>query len=358
MLFFYLGLAVTLSSLALLLSHFLLRKKRFPLFLRILLRIGEFLLSTTIAFLFVGLLTVPRFLFIIMVALYVALLMDALARIIVLIVEAIRKKKSVLLLPILTLSLSIGYTGYGMVKMEIVVPEHIEVRSSKLKRSYDFAFLADLHVGSAQPFSITEKTVREVKSTDLDFILIGGDLVDLFTTKEQMQASFALFEDAPCPVYFIDGNHEIDDLRPSCFSKEEMEQEAIARGIHILKDDFVFIGEDLLLLGREDLASSKRKGYEELVNPRPDSFLLIADHQPGDFKAASSYGVDLQISGHTHDGQVFPLGWFYALATYPYGNYYQGASRLYVSSGAAGWGAPIRTQGPSAYQIVHLSPAK
>lgn len=240
--------------------------------------------------------------------------------------------------------------------MEIVTPEYVECSSEKIAHPYSFAFLSDVHIGSAQPFSITEKTIKAVGESDIDFVVIGGDFVDAYTSKEEMAKAFTLFGGLGIPVYFIHGNHEITDLGPSSFTFEEMVLTAKENGIHVLEDEFVQIGEDLLLLGRMDLASDKRLGYEKLNNPNPASFLLTVDHQPTEFASAASFGVDLQLSGHTHDGQIFPLGWLYYLATYPHGNFYSGSSRLFVTDGASGWATPLRTQGHCHYEIVRLTP--
>lgn len=334
----------------------LLRKKAIPLALRILLPIAEILLSIALAYWLMVYLYAPRPVILFLIGLHDVTLIDGLSSLISLLVGAIRRKKvHFLLLPILSCVLSLGHASYGVANMEIVGEHHIEHTSEKILHPHTFAFLTDIHVGSSQPFSVTEKTIASIASKDLDFLLIGGDVVDCFTSREEMKKTFALFSSFPFPVYLTYGNHEVDDLGQN-FTDEELRAEIKANDVHLLEDEFVPIGEDLLLLGRVDLAYKERKGYESLVNPSPSSFLLTLDHQPFDFESASSFGVDLQLSGHTHAGQLLPLGWLYRLATYSYGDYYRASSRLYVTPGASGWAAPLRTQGHSQYEIVHLNP--
>ena len=354
--FVFLALFILLLLGVFVIARVFLRKKAIPLPLRILLPVMEILLSILLAYWLMAYLYAPRLVISFLMALYVVTFVDGFACLFVLLLEAIRRKKAhFLLLPILSCALSLSYGAYGMIHMEIVKENHIEHVSEKILRPYTFAFLADLHVGSSQPFAVTEKTIASIASEDLDFLLLGGDIVDCFTTKEEMKATFALFSSYSFPVYMVYGNHEVDDLGAN-FTDEEMRQELSANRIILLEDQFVPIGEDFLLLGRQDRASKGRKGYEALTNPSPASFLLALDHQPTDFIAASTFGVDFQLSGHTHGGQLLPLGWFYRFATYSYGDYYHASSRLYVTSGASGWAAPLRTQRQSQYHIVHLRP--
>ena len=353
---FCLILSILLILGVFLLCRILLRKKAIPLPLRIILPIAEILISITLAYWLMVYLYAPRLVIIFLFGAYAVLLIDGIAALLTLLVEGIRRKKAhFLFLPLLSCALSLSYATFGIINMEVVSEMDIEHTSSKLTHAYTFAFLADLHVGTSQPFSITEKTLHSIQSKDVDFLLLGGDIVDCFTTKEEMKQTFALFSSYTFPVYFVYGNHEADDVGSS-FTDAELRQEAKNNNVTLLEDEFVPLGEDLLLLGRKDLNQKDRKGYEELINPSPSSFLLALDHQPTDFKAASSFGVDLQLSGHTHDGQLFPLGYLYNLATYPFGDYYHASSRLFVSPGASGWGAPLRTQGRTSYHIVRLSP--
>ena len=94
-----------------------------------------------------------------------------------------------------------------------------------------------------------------------------------------------------------------------------------------------------------------------LLGAERERFLLVADHQPVDVEENASEGVDLLLSGHTHAGQIFPVGYLIDLSGgMRYGLYRKGACRVIVSSGEAGWGFPIRTQGKCEYVVVHLRP--
>ena len=95
------------------------------------------------------------------------------------------------------------------------------------------------------------------------------------------------------------------------------------------------------------------------IPPRPEgSFVLLADHSPYETEDIIASGADLQISGHTHAGQLFPLQWIYRLAGYDaYGWFHHGETDVYVSSGASGWGFPFRTEAGCHYEVVTLQPS-
>lgn len=103
-------------------------------------------------------------------------------------------------------------------------------------------------------------------------------------------------------------------------------------------------------------AKDERLEADVLLNGADtDRFILVADHQPNNVKSNAEYGADLQLSGHTHGGQMLPLGWMtFMYNGYVYGQYQEADTDIIVSSGFAGWGFSIRTQGVSEYVVVDL----
>ena len=136
-----------------------------------------------------------------------------------------------------------------------------------------------------------------------------------------------------------------------------MEETIQSNGITIVNDEFISLTEDLTLLGRVDMTIESRKAGSSLANPYPASYLLVADHEPFEFGSGGVPNVDLQISGHTHAGQLFPLDLFYRFAVPTYGEYHDGNSTLYVSAGASGWRAPLRTVVGCQFDVITLKPA-
>ncbi|MCR5041083.1 MAG: metallophosphoesterase [Clostridia bacterium] len=298
-----------------------------------------------------------------LMALYVALLADAAACAVYGIYRRIGKKEySRKVLKCFSLVFGVLFFVYGVVNMQLVVPKYSSYSSEKLTQEHRFVFLADLHVGSAQSFSVTEKTVEKIALESPEFVILGGDIVDDYTTEAEMKDTFALFGSLGVPVYYIYGNHDRQGHAEYAggvkFTPEELETTMEDCGVTVLKDKYVSIAPDLVLLGREDISEGEgRSEAGTLVNPAPDSFLIVADHQPVQFKENLVCGTDLQLSGHTHAGQLFPLRAFYSLIGYCSGEYRVNGSVLLVSSGACGWRMPLRTDARCNYEVITLSPA-
>ena len=351
-----------LAELLLSAAQFLLRRKKSRPLLRALIIAGKFLLAILSAFLPmagpVQLRAVQPF----MMAAYVAVFADAAADAAVSAVLAIRKKeRRFSVYKTVSLVCGVLFLVYGVVNMEVVTPKEHVYTSEKLTREHTVAFIADLHVGSAQPFSVTEKTIEEVRALRPEATVLGGDIVDDYTTKEEMEATFRLFGEFDTPVYYLYGNHDrqghAEYAGGKKFTREELEKAMTDNGVIILKDAYAELSDEVLLLGREDLTEKEgRADVSSLPNPDPEKFLIVADHQPVDFKNNLKSGCDLQLSGHTHAGQLFPLGLFYNVIGYNYGDYREGGAVMNVSAGACGWRVPLRTEAHCHYEVVRLVP--
>ncbi len=299
-----------------------------------------------------------------LMALYVALLADAVADLVYTIVCAAKKKEqSFKVYKAVSLLCGAAFLAFGIWNMETVTPRYHTYTSEKLQQEHTIVFLADLHVGSAQPFSVTEKTFESVKAQQPDCLILGGDIVDDYTTKAEMEAAFALLKDIGFPVYYVYGNHDrqghAEYANGRQFTEEELAQAMENNGIVVLQDAYASLAPDLMLLGREDISAGEgRADAATLQNPMPDCYLVVADHQPTEFKAQSAaVGTDLQLSGHTHAGQLFPLKWLYALiGGYVYGDYTEGDAIMNVSAGACGWRMPLRTDARCNFEVIRLAP--
>lgn len=301
-----------------------------------------------------------------MMALYVALLADALVDLIGAVVDAIRKqKRSFVPYKIVSVLCGVLLLSYGVWNMQTVKPNAHTYCSDKLSTTHTVVFAADLHVGSAQPFETTKKTVEAMKALHPDCIILGGDITDDYSTKEEMEATFALFKDFENPVYYIYGNHDLQGHAKYAiglqYTKADFEKAMTDNGITILADEYATLAPDVVILGREDFtAGDGRADANTLIdkNPNPDAYLIVADHQPTGAKDNLVTGMDLQLSGHTHAGQLFPLRALYALiGGYVYGDYDVDGATLNVSAGACGWRMPIRTDAHCNYEVITLQPS-
>ena len=334
--------------------RFLLRNKELKLGAHIGITIGEFLLAIFMAFMPMAGPMALRAIHPFMMAMYVALMMDSVAKAITLIANKYGKKqRSWLFLTAISCVLGIIFLTYGMVNMQIVSPKYNSYSSEKLHNEYKIAFVCDVHIGSSQQVSTTIKTINKLKEENPDFTFLGGDIVDEYTKKEDMQEALSAFKDFSTPVYFIYGNHDPYGK----FTQEDFVNTLHENNIIIVRDEYVALADDLTLLGREDASIEDRKPIEDLVNPYPNTYVLMVDHQPTTFEDNCKAGIDLQLSGHIHAGQLFPLLEFYSIIAQTYGEYHNGNATLYVSAGASGWRTPLRTSRKCRYEIISLTPA-
>ncbi len=297
-----------------------------------------------------------------MMAAYVALFADGVADLCCCILFKIcKKERSFAVVKSVSLAFGIAFLVFGILNMQTVSSRSYTFTSEKLKNAHKIVFAADVHVGSAQPFSVTQKTVEAIRAEQPDAVILGGDICDDYTTKAEMEDTFALFKDFGCPVYYVYGNHDLQGHADYAiglqYTEAEFEKAITDNDILILRDSFAQLGSDVLILGREDMsAGEKRIDAAKIVNPLPDAYLIVADHQPGGVKENLAVGMDLQISGHTHAGQLFPLRWFYALIGYVYGQYQVEDAKLVVSAGTCGWRMPLRTEAHCQYDVINLKP--
>ncbi len=257
---------------------------------------------------------------------------------------------------IIPLLIIVFFFSYGYSNINNVRQTAYTVESHKLKEDYKVVFISDIHYSTVQKNEILNKKIKEINALKPDLVILGGDIVEEGTSKTEMRECFNALGNIKSAygTFYIYGNHDRQrySLDPS-FTENELKDAIETNGIVILKEDYVKIGEDLILLGREDLgAKSDRIEIENLDTGR---FVLTADHQPNSTKENESVGTDLLLSGHTHAGQIFPIGYFdFLFRGFVYGEYKVDNMTVLVSSGFAGWGFPIRTQGISEYLVVHL----
>jgi uncharacterized protein len=202
------------------------------------------------------------------------------------------------------------------------------------------AVASDVHLGSIIRKDRLKKYVDLLNRQNADMILFAGDLLDHSirpVVAQKMDEDLRGLK-APLGVYGIFGNHEYYGNVSGATDFYERS------GITLLRDTAVQVDNRVLLIGRDDISQRQRKSLSGIlsgVNGNHPKILL--DHNPSKLGDALSNGIDLQLSGHTHNGQIFPLNLLvkrmYQLA---YGYLKEGKTHYYVSSGLGLWAAPVR----------------
>lgn len=257
--------------------------------------------------------------------------------------------------------------GYGMWNMAHIRETTYTVISDKVTTPYRIALITDTHYGTIQDKELLKSHLKIINDAQPDLVILGGDLVDEGTSKADMQVLFDMLGSQLHPrygIFYVYGNHDRQPYTQNkAFTADELKQTITESGIHILQDASVELGDELLLAGRDDARwgnSGQRTSTDALLQGADRSrFMILADHQPVELSENAAASVDLMLSGHTHAGQIWPVGLFSSLTgVYNYGLYQEGDCTLIVSSGFTGWGYPIRTQGHCEYVLVDLIPKK
>ena len=351
---FWLVLCFLLAESLIALIRFSLRKKEIAIWLRALLGIAECLFATAMAFLIMAGPSELGWVDPLLMGFYVALFIDGLAQLPIIVASYIHKNgKRWLTFSAISCLCGAAFLTFGIVNSQIVTEVDITFASAKLHHEYKLAFASDFHLGKSQPLDVSLHTLDMIKAAQPDYFILGGDVFDEFTKESDMNAFCSRLGEFACPVYFIYGNHEpAAAVPPAAFEKALTDN-----GVNILLDEFVPLASDLTLLGRADLVMPGRADGSSLVNPYPDAYLVVADHQPFEFHDGKIAGLDLQLSGHTHAGQLLPMNWVYSFGVEVHGEYRMGDSSLYISSGAGNWAAPLRTETGCHFELITLRPA-
>ncbi len=252
---------------------------------------------------------------------------------------------------------------YGFVNMYFVVRADYTVKTDKKVQDYKIVLLTDIHYDTIQKPEVLKKAVEEINAQNPDIVLLGGDIVEEGTSKERMEEVFALLGDIrnQYGIYYVYGNHDRQPYTDSrTYTDEELEYTVLKNGIVILEDEYVEINGDFILAGRGDAAwgnVNHRPSPEEILGDvSREKFILMLDHQPVEADINGAAGVDLELSGHTHAGQIWPVGLFTELSgKLNYGEYCEGTCTVIVSSGVAGWKYTMRTGKHCEYVVVNIN---
>ena len=244
------------------------------------------------------------------------------------------------------------------------VVEKVPVRLRRLSKKMSgtrIVQLTDMHIGSILQRAWVEKVVAQVQALNADLIVITGDLVD--GSVDRLREHVAPLGElrARHGVYFVTGNHEF-------YSGAEAWIPELARlGIRTLRNEHVMIGEGddaFCLAGVDDWSTRGRrngKGHDVAAAVRgvdPSREVVLLAHQPRTVGDAVKHGVGLQLSGHTHGGQIYPWHSF-VLFQQPFvsGLHQVEGTWVYVSRGTGFWGPPIRLAAPPEITSVELMQA-
>ena len=211
--------------------------------------------------------------------------------------------------------------------------------------------VSDVHLGPVLDRRFARDIVARCNALAPDLVAITGDLVDGSVRRVGPEAAPFAGLRAAHGVFFVTGNHDF-------YSNADRWAELVAGlGIRVLRNERVAIGDGAAgfdLAGVEDHhAHLVHPGWREdvpraLAGRDPARPVVLLAHDPSTFPTAARLGVDLQLSGHTHGGQVWPFGYLVRLAIpFVAGLHRRGDAQLYVSRGTGFWGPAMRLGAPA-----------
>lgn len=255
--------------------------------------------------------------------------------------------------------LSVGLTLagglYGLLNASLVHTTRFTLRLSGLERPMRIVQLSDVHLGAAYGAKYLRRLVDRSNALRPDLVAITGDVFD-GSGKLDYQKVRPL-EKLSAPAFFVTGNHENYEGAEDCCA-------LIARtGVRVLRNELTeygglqIIGLDTPKGGSDQGEANHLRHLSAMPPVDPSRPAVLLYHIPLGLKKAAASVVDLMLSGHTHNGQLFPFTLFMPLAYRHYrGHFEEDGFHLIVSQGAGTWGPPMRIGSKSEIVVIDLIP--
>ncbi|MEG9303775.1 metallophosphoesterase [Psychrobacter celer] len=261
----------------------------------------------------------------------------------------------------IALMVFLGLFGFALYSAYVPVVRQLSITIDKpLAKPLRIAVASDLHLGQLFGVAAIDRLNRLMIDSQADMLLMPGDIMDdntdAFNNYNMAKNLAELCSSLPYGVYATLGNHDLYG------HEQPISQALVDAGVHLLNDDVFGIeheGQPIWLVGRFDNHKRQRVATTDLL-ARVDTSqpVILLDHRPSDIAEHSQLPIDLQVSGHTHNGQIFPAN-FIVKAINRIGCGYEaiGKGHFIVSSGYGFWGIPFRLGSRSEIWMITLTPS-
>lgn len=251
------------------------------------------------------------------------------------------------------------WMGYGFWNMhQIHRTEYTVSTEKKLEKDLKIVQISDLHMGTTMDTGKLSSILEDIGKENADMLALTGDIFDESTSKEMMEEAAALLggADTTYGTFYVYGNHDYNTyVQNPNYTAGELKNALENSKVQVLDDCYVEMGQGVTVIGRNDASTSREELGELLQGIDTEQFILLLDHQPREGIEYNEAGIDLQLAGHTHAGQIWPtgqIGGLVGMTEQNYGLDSYGTFQRIVSSGIAGWGYAVRTGGHSEYVVV------
>lgn len=260
----------------------------------------------------------------------------------------------------LAIGASVIYLGIGWWLLHNVWQKNYNLTTDKNVK-LNIAMFADSHIGTTFDGEGFAEHMKTIKQQRPDILFIVGDLVDDSSNKADLQRACEALGSLNLKygVWYVYGNHDKGYYNSRDFSAEELEDILKQNGIHVLADEYELVDDSFYVVGRKDKSDEDRKSMEELMKGLDTSkYIIVLDHQPGDYDSEAASGADLVLSGHTHGGQLFPVtyvGEWFNINDATYGYERRNDTDFIVTSGISDWELKFKTGTRSEYVMINVN---
>lgn len=269
-----------------------------------------------------------------------------------LLVSRVKPEKLALVLRVFAPLMVVALFGLSLYNAYTPMVKRYQIQLDKpLAKPLRIGMVSDLHLGVLFGANQLDKLAQIMAHEQVDLILMPGDIMDDNTVvyeAQNMQPHFAQLR-APLGVFATLGNHDIHGY------EVEITREIEKAGIQVLNDEAVETG-GLVIVGRPDDSDRQRLPTAELLKKVDTAKpLILLDHRPTGIEAHAQLPIDIQVSGHVHNGQVFPANLIVrAINRLHYGYEKIGNGHFVVTSGYGFWGIPLRLGSQSEVVILEV----
>jgi len=248
---------------------------------------------------------------------------------------------------IIIIALTTIISAYSIYKSYLLKITEIEIPLKGLKQDIKAVHLSDIHIGSIRNSGYMERIMAETNQIDPDVVFITGDMVD--GSARLHKHTFKAIDSLNAPAFFVTGNHETYEGLEEVFrvlggTKLKILQGEVVefRGVQVVGVGYSHQGDHL----KNTLSSIK-------IQDEKPSILLY--HLPVGLEEVNAAGIDLQLSGHTHNGQMIPFNFLVKIMFHYISGFYEyNGTQLYVSQGTGTWGPPMRLGSRCELVVIQL----
>lgn len=256
----------------------------------------------------------------------------------------------------------IGFYALSLYNAYTPAVRHLTIHIDKpLAHPLRIGVASDLHLGALFGNRKIDQLVAIMQRENVDMIFLPGDIMDDNTEvyERENMAEHLRHLRAPLGVYATIGNHDVGYRGPSQHEKITQTLEEI--GITVLTNRAVHVNDAFWVAGLPDqlMHEGRQSAAAVLRQTDPKQPIFLLDHRPDSISEHAQLPIDLQVSGHTHNGQVFPANFIVRLLNrLPYGHAHINGSHFLVTSGYGFWGVPFRLGSQSEVWIINVLPAQ